>query len=77
MDNNLSIHFGDNNTKSIIFAPKCKIKVVRKPSVIYEKIQIKQHSKFTYLGCISDETMSGVLIKLMQDLRLYIGKRNF
>ena len=53
VDNILSIHFGEDKTKSILFASKRKIKI------IYKKIQIKQHSKVTYLGCILDDTMPG------------------
>ena len=57
VDNRLSIHFGQDKTKSILFASKRKIKRVTKLN--YRNIQIKQHSKVTYLGCILDETMSG------------------
>ena len=59
VDNRLSIHFGDDKTKSILFASKRKIKRVPKLKINYKNIQIKQHSKVTYLGCILDETMSG------------------
>ena len=59
VDNRLSIHFGENKTKSILFASKRKIKKVPKLKINYKNIQIKQHSKVTYLGCILDETMSG------------------
>ena len=59
VDNRLSIHFGEDKTKSILFASKRKIKRVPKLKIKYKNIQIKQHSKVTYLGCILDETMSG------------------
>ena len=59
VDNRLSIHFGEDKTKSILFASKPKIKKVPKLKINYKNIQIKQHSKVTYLGCILDETMSG------------------
>ena len=49
------IHF----TKSILFASKHKIKKLQKLEIIYNNIQIKQHSQVTYLGCIIEETMSG------------------
>ena len=58
VDNRLSIHFGEEKTKSILFASKHKIKVP-KLKIKYKNIQIKQHSKVTYLGCILDETVSG------------------
>ena len=59
VDNKLSIHFGEDKTKSFLFASKCKIKKLQKLEIIYNKIQIKQHSRVTYLGCILEETMSG------------------
>ena len=54
VDNRLSIHFEKDKTKSIIFASKRKIKTVPKLNINYKSIQIKQHSKVTYLGCILD-----------------------
>ena len=64
VDNKLSIHFGDDKTKSILFATKFKIKKVRKLNIKYGDIQIKQHSKVKYLGCMLDETMSGETMAL-------------
>ena len=64
VDNRLTIHFGKEKTKSILFASKPKIKRVPKLKIKYENIQIKQHSKVTYFGCILDETMSGESIAL-------------
>ena len=54
----LSIHFGEDKTKSILFASKRKIKKLQKLELIY--IQIKQHSRVVYLGCILKETVWGV-----------------
>ena len=62
--NRLSIHFGEDKTKSILFASKHKIKRVPKLKIKYKNIQIKEHSKVTHLGCILDETMSGESIAL-------------
>ena len=64
VDNKLSIHFGDDKTKSILFATKFKIKNVRKLNIKYGDIQIKQHSKAKYLGCMLDEKMSGETMEL-------------
>ena len=64
LDTRLSIHFDEDKTKSILFASKCKIKKVPKLKINYKNIQIKQHSKVTYLGCILDETMSGESVTL-------------
>ena len=64
VDNKLSIHFGDDKTKSILFVTKFKIKRVRKLNIKYGDIQVKQHSKVKYLGCMLDETMSGETMAL-------------
>ena len=55
VDNRLSIHFGEDKNKSILFGSKRKIKKVPKLKINYKNIQIKQHSKVTYLGCKLDE----------------------
>ena len=44
VDNKLSIHFGEDKTKSILFATKRKIKKPQKLEIIYKNIWIKQHS---------------------------------
>ena len=83
VDNKLSIHFGDDRTKSILFASKFKIKKVRKLNIKYGNIQIKQHSKVKYLGCILDETMSGetmalsVINKINNNLKFLYRKNRF
>ena len=59
VENKLSIHFGDGKIKSILFATKFTIRKVRKLNIKYGDIQIKQHPKVKYLGCILDKTMSG------------------
>ena len=46
VDNKLSIHFGEDKTKSILFASKCKIKSARKLNVKYKNIT-------TFAGYIS------------------------
>ena len=83
VDNRLSIHFGEDKTKSILFASKCKIKKVPKLKINYKNIQIKQHSTVTYLGCILDETMSGesmalkVINKINSRLKFLHRKNKF
>ena len=59
VDNKLSMHFGKDKTKSILFANKRKVKSARKLNVKYKNIKIKQHSQVTYLGCVLDETLCG------------------
>ena len=59
VDNKLSIHFGEDKTKSILCASKRKIKSARKLNVKYKNIKIKQHSQVTYRGCVLDEILCG------------------
>ena len=59
IDNKLSIHFGEEKTKSILFSSKHKVKKCKPLDIHYKNIKIKQYSKVTYLGCILDETLSG------------------
>ena len=59
MDKKLSIHFGEDETKSILFAPLNKWKKFRKLNISYGSFKIKQYSEVTYLGCILDESLSG------------------
>ena len=56
--NKLSIQFGEDKTKSFIFASKHKIKRARKLNLKYKNIKIQQHSQVKYLGCVLDETLS-------------------
>ena len=53
LDNKLSIHFGEDKTKSILFGSKHKLRKVDKLNITYQGIDI------TYLVCILYETMSG------------------
>ena len=81
VNNRLSIHFGEDKTKSIPIASERKIKVP-KLSITYKNMQIKQNSKVPYLGCILDETMPGesmalkVINKIQSNLNFYIEKTN-
>ena len=68
---------------SLLFVSKFKIKRVRKLNIKYGNIQIKQHSKVIYLGCILDETMSGetmalsVINKINNKLKFLYRKNRF
>ena len=83
VDNKLSIHLGDDKSKSIIFATKFKMKKFRKLNIKYGDIQIKQNSKVKYLGCMLDETMSGetmglsVINKINNKLKFLYQKNRF
>ena len=59
VDNKLSIHFGQDKTKSILFGTKHKLRNAKSLNIVYNGIEIKQHAKVKYLGCILDESLSG------------------
>ena len=59
VDNRLSIHLGEDKTKTILFGSKYKVKKAKPLNIVYGDINIKQYNKVTYLGCILDNTLSG------------------
>ena len=83
VDIKLSIHSGEDKTKSILFVSKFKNKSIKKLNVKYGDIQIKHHSKVKYLGCLMDETMSGeamalyVIHKINNKIKFLYGKNDF
>ena len=46
--NKLTIHFGEEKTKSILFGNKCHLKRSNNLNIMYVVIKIKQHHKVTY-----------------------------
>ena len=81
--NKLSIHFDEDKAKPILFASKFKNKDIKKLNIKYGDMQIKQHSKVKYLGCLMDETMSGgatalnVIHKINNKLKFLYRKNDF
>ena len=81
VDNKLRIHFGEDKTKSILFASKHKIKRAWKSNIKYK--EIKQHLQVKYLGCALDETLSGkpmaikTLNKVNEKLKFLYRKNKF
>ena len=63
VDNKLSIHFGEDKTKSILFSSKRNLKLVEL-DIRYKDIKIKQYKHVNYLGCMLDESMSGETMAL-------------
>ena len=59
VDNRLSIHFGEDKTKSIVFGVNRKLKNLRELDIRCGAIKIKQYSQVVYLGCILDSKLSG------------------
>ena len=83
VDNKLSIHFGDDKTKSILFASKRRTKNICKLNIRYKEINIKQKALVTYLGCVLDESMSSepmalkVVNKINGKLKFLFRKNKF
>ena len=79
----MSIHFGDDKTRSILFASKWRAKNIRQLNIKYKDINIKQNSEVTYLGCVLHETMSGesmalkVINKINGKLKFLYRKNRF
>ena len=59
VDNKLSIHFGEDKTKSIIFGSQKKLAILRDLDIRCGDIKIKQYNQVSYLGCILDSRLSG------------------
>ena len=59
VDNKLNINLGQDKTKSILFGTKHKLRNAKSLNIVYNGIEIKQHAKVKYLGCILDESLSG------------------
>ena len=60
MENKLSIHFGEDKTKSIVFGTRRKLKNLAEIDIRRGEIKIKHHSSVNYLGCIFDESLTGI-----------------
>ena len=58
LENELSIYFGEDKIKSILFGTKCKLRKTSILNITYQDIDITKNSQVTYHGCIPDETMS-------------------
>ena len=83
VENKLSIHFGEEKTKSIVFGSKRRLKNIDKLNIRRNNIKVSQQNKVTYLGCILDENMSGesmalrVLKKVNGRLSFLYRKQSF
>ena len=72
IDNKLSIHFGEDKTKSILFTNMKKNSL----KIATEEHEIKQFSSVEYLGCVLDERMTGECMAV-KALKKINGKINF
>ena len=83
VDNKLSVHFGEDKTKSILFSPKHRSKSIGQKDISYEDVKIKQYSKMTYLGCVLDDCLTGesmamqVCTKVTSKLKFLYRKNMF
>ena len=83
IDNKLSIHLGEDKTKSILFGTKLNIKQAEPLNIVYGNVKIKHYTKITFLGCILDESLSGesmalhVLNKINSRLRFLYRQNRF
>ena len=79
-DNKLSIHFGEDKTKSILFSKRRKKEYIH---INRGDTPIVQHTNVTYLGCLLDEDLSGesmankVLGKINGRLKFLYRKSEF
>ena len=69
LDNKLSIHFGEDKTKTILFSPKNLIKSSDPIVVKRHSVTLTQFSNVEYLGCILDSNLSG------EDMALKVLKK--
>ena len=81
VDNKLSIHFGEDKTKSILFSTKNRKRKIGTLNIQYGDIKIKQYSKVTYLNCELDKSLPGEamvlkVIRLMAGLNFFPGKKD-
>ena len=83
VDNKLSIHLGEDKTKSILFSTKNKKNKIGTLEIRYVNVNIKQYSKVTYLGCERDKNLSGeamalkVINKINSRLRFLYRKNRY
>ena len=82
-DIKLSIHFEQDITKSISFGTKHKRRNAKSLNIVYNGIEIKQHAKVKYIGCVLDEILSGesmalnVIDKMNSRLKFLLRKNHF
>ena len=63
IDNKLSIHFGQDNTKSILFS---KMRGLGEINISFASHFIRKHERAEYLGCQIDSKLSGEAMKLQK-----------
>ena len=80
MDNKLTIHFGKDKTKAILFT---RNKTEAKLNISFQDHSIKQYNYVEYLGCLLDNNLCGesmarkALIKINGKLKLFYRQAIF
>ena len=59
VDNKLSVNFGQEKAKSILFGTKHNLRNAKPLNIVYNGTEIKQYEKLKYLRCILDQSLSG------------------
>ena len=59
VDNNFSVYFSQEKTKSILFGTKHKIRNAKALNIVCKGTAVQQYEKVKYPGCILDQSLSG------------------
>ena len=59
VDNKLSVSFGQDKSKSILFVTKHKLQNAKALKFVYNGTDINQYAKIKYLGCVFNQNLSG------------------
>ena len=76
VNHKLSIHFGEDQTKLILFSSKRYLKLVEELDIKYKDIKIKQHKQVNYLKCVLDETMACRVIEETNTRLKFLYQKN-
>ena len=79
----MSIHFGEDKTKSILFSTKNRKRKIGTLDMQYGGVKSKQYSKVTYLGCGLGQNLAGkamalkVINKINGRLKFFYKKNRY
>ena len=71
VDDNPSVHFGEDKIKSILFFLKYSPKTIGQIDISYKDVKIKQYSKVTYLGCVLDKCLKGESMAMQVYIKVF------
>lgn len=77
VDNNIIIHFGGDQTKSILFSYWHNLKLVEYLDIWYKGIEIKQHKHISYLWCMLDEVSGEKMTLKLKKSTGWISQNGF